>query len=268
MEDLLQGMSAVVTGAGRGIGRGIALAMARDGADIAIADVNLANAQAVAKEVEGLGRKAVALLADVGTRSGAEETIETAMRAFGKVDALVNNAGVVGVAGWQERPVPSDEDWMEVFRVNLMSRVFCTEAVQEHMKSRRFGKIINIASIGGLQGSPVIYHYCASKAADINYTQSLALILGPHNINVNAILPGILFTDMIKGIQAQRRVRDTAHAESADEEMFNQSAGRSIPLGRGQTPEDIGNLAAFLCSERARNIHGQAIDVDGGMRTH
>ncbi len=267
MDEMLAGRSAIVTGAGRGIGRGIALCLAREGADVAIGDINLANAESVAQEVREKGRKAIALECDVGTRKGAETLVQAALEAFGKVDILVNNAGVVGAPGWQDRAEPSDEDWAEVLRVNLMSRVYCSEAVIPHMKQRGYGKIVNIASIGGLQGSSVIPHYCASKAADINYTQSLALQLGPFGINANAILPGILFTDMIRGIHDQGKVRDTSRAELSNEEIFRKAEER-IPLGRGQTPEDIGNMAAFLASDLAKNITAQAIDVDGGMRMH
>ncbi len=267
MEDFLKGRSAIVTGAGRGIGRGIALALARDGAEVAIGDINGASAEAVAREVRELGRRALALECDVGTRTGARRLIEAAIKAFGKVDILVNNAGVVGAPGWQERPIPSDEDWAEVLRVNLMSRVYCSGAIAPHMKERRYGKIVNIASIGGLQGGPTIPHYCASKAADINYTQSLALMLAPWSINVNAILPGVLYTDMLKGIYEQRKAGDAARAGVGTDQIYRETEQR-IPMGRGQTPEDIGNLASFLASDLARNITAQAIDVDGGFRTH
>jgi meso-butanediol dehydrogenase/(S,S)-butanediol dehydrogenase/diacetyl reductase len=267
MDELLKGKSAIVTGGGRGIGLGIALCLARDGAEVAIGDIIGQSAEAAAREVRELGRRAIAVEGDVGTRAGAKALVDAALRAFDKVDILVNNAGVVGAPGWQGRPWPSDQDWAEVLRVNLMSRVYCSEAVMEHMKERRYGKIINIASIGGLQGSTAIPHYCASKAADINYTQSLALMLAPFSINVNAILPGILFTDMVKGIFEQGRRRDAARAAVPTEQIFRESETR-VPLGRGQTPEDIGDMAAFLASDLARNITAQAIDVDGGMRMH
>ena len=185
----LQGLSATVTGAGRGIGRGIALKLAEAGADVVIGDLDPSNAESVAAEARALGRRSLAVEADVGTRAGANRLIAAAKDEMGKIDILVNNAGVVGAPGWQSRSQPSDEDWEAVLRVNLMSRVFCSEAAAEHMIERGFGKIVNIASIGGIQGSPMLTHYCVSKAADINYTQGLALKLGRHGINVNAILP-------------------------------------------------------------------------------
>ena len=261
----LQGLSATVTGAGRGIGRGIALKLAEAGADVVIGDLDPSNAESVAAEARALGRRSLAVEADVGTRAGANRLIAAAKDEMGKIDILVNNAGVVGAPGWQSRSQPSDEDWEAVLRVNLMSRVFCSEAAAEHMIERGFGKIVNIASIGGIQGSPMLTHYCVSKAADINYTQGLALKLGRHGINVNAILPGLLMTDMMSGIYDIGRVRGETPEELGDAEIYSRAVSR-VPMGRGQTPEDIGDLVVFLCSERARNIHAQSINVDGGYR--
>ena len=261
----LQGLSATVTGAGRGIGRGIALKLAEAGADVVVGDLNLANAESVAAEARAIDRRALAVEADVGTRAGAKHLIAAAKSQMGKIDILVNNAGVVGAPGWETRAQPSDEDWEAVLRVNLMSRVYCSEAVADHMIERSFGKIVNIASIGGIQGSPALTHYCVSKAADINYTQGLALKLGRHGINVNAILPGLLMTDMMSGIYDIGRVRGESGSDVADDELYSRAVSH-VPLGRGQTPEDIGDLVVFLCSERARNIHAQSINVDGGYR--
>ena len=264
---MLDGRTAIVTGGGRGIGRGITLALAREGSGVAVGDINTANAEAVSSEVEALGRRAIAVTCDVGTRAGAAHLIEAAKQAFGNIDILVNNAGVVGAAGWQQRPQPSDDDWAEVLRVNLMSRVFCSEAISPHMIERRYGKIINIASIGGVQGGANLAHYCASKAADINYTQSLAIQLGRHNINANAILPGMLLTDMLQGIYEQGKVGSPDRLGESNEELYARAVSR-VPLRRGQGPEDIGNLAAFLASDLSSNISGMAINVDGGFRMH
>jgi len=263
----LAGLSATVTGAGRGIGRGIALKLAAAGADVVVGDVHAANAKSVATEIRETGRRALAIEADVGTRAGANLLIASAEKELGKIDILVNNAGVVGAPGWESRTQPSDEDWAAVLQVNLMSRVFCSEAVADHMIKRGFGKIVNIASIGGIQGSPTLTHYCVSKAADINYTQGLALKLGPHGINVNAILPGLLMTEMMSGIYEIGRVRGDTPEGTEDAELYSKAVSR-VPLARGQTPEDIGDLVVFLCSDRARNIHAQSINVDGGYRVH
>ncbi len=267
MDILLPNRTAVVTGAGRGIGQGIALVLAREGADVAIGDINIANAEATAKQIRALGRKAIAIKSDVGTRDGADMLIAQSLKTFGKIDILVNNAGVVGAQGWQERPVPNDDDWQAVLRVNLMSRIYCSEAVMPHMKKRKSGRIINIASIGGIIGGALIPHYTASKAADINYTQSLAAIMAPYNVTVNAILPGLTFTEMLKGIYQQRTLQNRERSEMTPEEILKASEMRT-PMGRAQTPEDLGNAVAFLCSDYAKNITALSLDVDGGMRTH
>ncbi|MBM4404954.1 MAG: SDR family oxidoreductase [Chloroflexi bacterium] len=267
MDKLLPNRTAVVTGAGRGIGQGIALVLAREGADVAIGDIDLGNAEATAKQVRDMGRKAIAVQSDVGTRDGADMLIAEALKAFREIDILVNNAGVVGAKGWQQRPVPNDDDWNEVIRVNLMSRVYVSDAVMPHMKERRSGRIINIASIGGLQGGAIIPHYAATKAADISYTQSLAAIMAPYNVTVNAILPGLTFTTMLRGIYEQRTLLNRDQAEMTPEEILKLSESRT-PLGRQQTPDDIGNAIAFLCSDYAKNVTALGLDVDAGMRMH
>ena len=264
MAELLAGKTAIVTGGGRGIGRGIALCLARDGADVAVCDRDAEPAHETAREIEALGRRSVAIQADVSSRDGAERMVAEALAAFGHIDVLVNNAGVMGAAGWNERAEPTDDDWAAALRVNLMSRVYCSEAVVAHMKERGGGKIVTVASNGGFMGSRGAAHYSASKAADISYTKSLAVELGRYNINVNAICPGITEgTDMARGIQNQFRIRVPGAATMDDEEMFQRAASR-LPLRRGNTPEDLGWMASFLASDRARNVHGQAIAVDGG----
>src|SRR5207237_5559413 len=163
-------------------------------------DLVAGNAHSVAAEVEARGRRALVFALDVSQTEPVGTMVAEVLARWGRIDILVNNAGVIGAAGWPEYPTPRDEDWEAVYRVNLRSRVVCAEAVLEHMKARRSGKIINIASIGGLHGATAIPHYCASKAADIHYTRSLALQLAPFGINVNAICPGLLFTDMYLGL--------------------------------------------------------------------
>ena len=264
MADLLAGKTAIVTGGGRGIGRAIALCLAGDGADVAVCDRDAPPAQEAARAIEALGRRAAAIEADVATRDGAERMVAEALAAFGSIDILVNNAGVMGAPGWNERTEPNDDDWAAAVRVNLMSRVYCSEAVTAHMKERGGGKIVNIASIGGFIGSRGAAHYGASKAADISYTKSLAVELGRYNINVNAVCPGITEgTDMARGIQNQFRIRVPGAAAMDDEEMFQRAAFRQ-PLRRGNIPEDVGWMVSFLASDRARNVHGQAIAVDCG----
>ena len=267
----LTGRVALVTGGGRGIGRGISLALAEQGADIAVADLIESNAADVAEEVRQHGRRAAAMAMDVTDRSSVEAAVASTLNELGKIDILVNNAGIVGAGGMWERDSSSDEDWDDTFQVNVRGIVRVTEAVQDHMVQRGSGRIINIASIAGRQGSPDIPHYSTSKAAVISWTQSNAQQLARHRINVNAICPGLLWTPMWEAI-AQRRSRlgsTQTHTEvqgMPGRELFETVVDQTMPMKREQTPEDIGKLAAFLASDDAKNITGQAINVDGGMR--
>ncbi len=264
----LTGKVAIVTGGGSGIGRGICLVLAEQGADVVVADLNAQAAESVASEVAARGRKGVASVVDVTDRASVERMVAEALAMSGKIDILVNNAGIVGAAGWWERPIPSNEDWEQVLAVNLRGVVIVSEAVAPHMKERRYGKIINIASIAARQGGPDIPHYNASKAAVVSWTQSHALQLAPYNVNVNAICPGLLWTPLFERL-AQRRATfntDPAFAGLSGRAFFEKLVETTIPMKKEQTPEDIGKLAAFLASDDAHNITGQAINVDGGRR--
>ena len=260
----VSGKRAVVTGGGRGIGRGISLALARNGADVVVADIVVENAESVADEVRGLGRRALALAVDVTSQDSADDMASKAIAEFGAIDILVNNAGVIGSGGWEERDMPNEDDWTLIYEVNLRGVARVTDAVAPHMIERRQGKIVNIASIAGRRGSNRNPPYNASKAGVISLTQSQAQMLAPHNINVNAICPGLLWTPMWQRI-ASRQTMTPNPEEKTPRELFVEYVERDTPLGREQTPDDIGNLAAFLASEAAMNITGQSINVDGGL---
>ena len=265
----LSGRVAMVTGGGRGIGRGVSLALAEQGADIAVADLIADNATQVAAEVEQIGCRAAAVQTDVTDRSSVQAAVAASLERLGRIDILVNNAGIIGARGLWERDSPSDDDWNETFQVNVRGIVIVTEAVQGHMIEHGSGRIINIASIAGRQGSPEIPHYSTSKAAVISWTQSSAHQLALHGITVNAICPGLLWTPMWQAI-AQRRSRlgsSQADVEGLEgRELFERTVEAMTPMRREQTPQDIGKLAAFLASDDAKNITGQAINVDGGIR--
>ena len=183
----LKGKVAIVTGGATGIGRAIAFALARDGADIVVADLNKNMAQETAGELEELGVTANAVICDVTKPWMIEKMGESTLERLGHIDILINNAGVAGAAGWYEHAKSREEDWGAAYDVNVKGIFNCITALTPSMKEQRSGKIINLASIAGREGRPAIPHYSASKAAVINYTQNLAASLGSQNNNVNAI---------------------------------------------------------------------------------
>lgn len=257
----LQQHSAIVTGGGRGIGRGIVLALARAGADVTIADIDLENAGRTAEEVTKLGRRTLVVHTDVTDAASARACVEQTLEHMGRLDILVNNAGVVQdtVGG-----ATDERDFDRCFQVNLKGIWIMSSAAIPHFRERRAGKIVNIASIAGRTGGAGLAAYSASKAGAISLTQSLAASLGASNINVNAICPGLLWTDMWRKLEGMFR-GDTSAAVVDERSAFDAFIAANCPLKREQTPEDIGNAAAFLVSDLARNITGQALNVDGGI---
>ena len=260
----LAGKVAIVTGGGRGIGRGIVQCLADEGADIVIPDIDMAHAEATAAELTAQGRTALALKMDVRSQAEADAMVSQTLARFGHIDILVNNAGVAT----KRRGLPftnlEEADWDWCYEVNVKGVFIVSKAVAPTMKEQREGKIVNIASIAGRQGVESIPHYAVSKAGVISFTQALAKELGRYNINVNAICPGLLWTPMWEQLEAVFRDSDDA-AIVRERQVFERAIERGTPLGREQTPEDIGKLAAFLCSADAKNITGQAINVDGGQ---
>lgn len=255
---------AIVTGGGRGIGRGISLVLARHGANIVVADLIEDNAQAVVDEVRALGRKSLALSLDVTSQASADAMVAEVMAQFGQIDILVNNAGIIGAPGWESRDTPNEDDWDMIYAVNVKGIAKVTNAVSPHMVARRYGKIINIASIAGRPGGPRNPPYNVSKTGVISLTQAQALDLAPHDVNVNAICPGLLWTPMWERITARPAMTPNPEGKS-QRVLFEEHVQRSIPMRKEQTPEDIGHLAAFLASDYAYNITGQAINVSGGL---
>jgi len=258
---------AMVTGGGSGIGRGIALCMAREGADVVIPDVNLAGAKAVAAEVQGLGLRALALKVDVTNERSVDAMVAKALKAFGRIDILVNNAGIQAPPGMPfTRNTP--KDWDLVYDVNVKGTFIMTKAVAASMIKRKSGKVVNIASIAGQLPSPTSPPYSISKAGAIAITKITARDLAAHNINVNAICPGFLWTPFWHVLSKEVRRVDANYAKMTDRQVFDARLNAVTPLKREQTPEDIGWAAVFLCSEEARNITGQSLNVDGGVYMH
>ena len=257
---------ALVTGGARGIGRGICLVMGERGADVAVADVNLDGATKVEGELRGLGGKSKAFQVDVTKSEEVQRLVEGVIGHFGRIDVLVNAAGVIGAPGFEDTTYSREEDWDRTFDVNVKGTVLASDAVAVHMKQRRSGKIVNIASHAGRSGSPGGGAYGASKAAVIHLTQSFALELAPHNVNVNAVCPGTIWTPMWERIAERTKRNDPSKQGFTGREIFDQAIQERCPLGREQTPEDIGKAVAFLASDDAMNITGQSLNVNGGTR--
>ena len=249
---------ALVTGAGQGIGKACALTIATQGADVAVVDINGQTAEQTASEVIALGRKGLALQADVGDVSAIDRMVRQTLDAFGRIDMLVNNAGVTRRAYIMDL---TEEDWDRIHRVNAKGVFFCLQRVAREMIPRREGRIVNIASIAGkgYEGTSNAA-YAASKGAVISLTKTAAQQLARHNINVNAVCPGVTNTALS---QASLEIR--AQQEGVSVEEIQRQRAETIPLRRANEPEDIAAMVAFLGSAGARNITGQSLNVDGGI---
>ncbi|MDQ0198563.1 3-oxoacyl-[acyl-carrier-protein] reductase [Neobacillus ginsengisoli] len=243
----LAGKTALVTGASRGIGREIALELARQGANVA---VNFAGSEAKANEVvdeiKALGRDAFTVKCDVSNSEEVNEMVKTTIDRFGKLDILVNNAGITKDNLLMRM---KEEEWDDVININLKGVFLCTKAVTRQMMKQRLGRIINIASIVGVSGNPGQANYVAAKAGVIGLTKTTAKELALRNITVNAIAPGFITTDMTDKL-----------TEEIKAEMLKQ-----IPLARLGEPKDIAKVTAFLASDDSAYMTGQTLHIDGGM---
>ena len=237
---------AIVTGAGQGIGRAIALGLAREGARVAIAEVNEESANPVKNEIEAAGGRALAIRTDVSNEDSVQAMVERSLQEFGRVDILVNNAGIFPTSPVEEM---SEEDWDRVIGTNLVGAFLCARAVVPKFLEQGTGRIISITSGRAFQGAKNGAHYAASKAGIIGFSKSLALELAPHRITVNVICPGITDTAQPRGHQTE-------------EQIYAQA--QRIPLGRIGQPEDLVGPAVFLASDAAAFITGQTILVNGG----
>jgi len=241
-----KGKVAIVTGASRGIGRSIALALAAEGARIVAVDMAPEGVEALAAEIKGAGGEALAVQGNVTLTADAERMVEAAVEAFGRVDILVNNAGITR-DGLLLRM--KDEDWDAVLNVNLKGAFLCSRAASKVMAKQRYGRIINIASIVGQMGNAGQANYCASKAGLMGLTKSNARELAKRNVTVNAVAPGFIATDMTEALP----------------EKVRQELAAQIPLERLGSADDIANAVVFLAAERSGYITGQVIGVNGGM---
>ena len=237
---------AIVTGAGRGIGRAIALKLAGAGATVVVSDILDKEAEAVAKEIKANGGQSLVCLADVSSSADVARLVEETLAAYNRIDILVNNAGI---ARDQLLLRMSEEDWDKVIAVDLKSVFLCTKAVLRNMVRQRWGRVISISSIAGLIGNPGQANYSSAKAGIIGFTRTVAREVGSHGVTVNAVAPGFIETDMTRQMKEERR----------------QEIKKYIPLDRFGTPEDVAEAVVFLASEEAGYITGQVLSVNGGM---
>jgi NAD(P)-dependent dehydrogenase (short-subunit alcohol dehydrogenase family) len=298
----LVGKVALVAGGGQGIGEGIVRCLAEEGADVAVCDINVENAKKVADSVQEMGRKAVAIYADLTDDAEAQRTVRETVDSLGRIDILVNNVGGLSEetmrlmmeysASLGDATLPSymrfnSEVWDRYYQLNLKTHVMLSHAVTPYLISQKGGSIVNVSSVAGRMPDPDQMPYGAFKAGDISITWSMARALAPYNVRVNCICPGFVWTPLwergaiaILGalryalsqgqeLPPQFRPPHGGNIEdlSANEFWLNYVVKPSTPLGRDQTAEDMGRAAVFLVSEDAKNITGQVLHVDGGMVT-
>jgi 3-oxoacyl-[acyl-carrier protein] reductase len=237
----------IVTGGAQGLGRAIALDLARKGSHLVVGDVNLETAQRVTEEVHALGRRSLALRVDVSNARDVSEMADRVVKEFGRIDILVNNAGICQVVTIEKM---SEEDWDRVMAVNLKGVFLCSKAVMGVMKKQRSGRIVNMGSLAGKVGGIATgANYSVSKAGVMCFTKALARELAPYGVTVNAVAPGVIETDMTRGI--------------TQGDFTNYL--KTIPLGTIGSAEDVSHAVAFLVSDEARYITGEILDVNGGM---
>jgi len=241
----LKDKKAIVTGSGQGIGRSIALKIAQEGADVAVAELNPDTGAQTAREVQDLGRKVLCLGVDVADQRQVKGMVDQVLGAWGRVDILVNNAGFDRGATLLK---VKEEDWNAVLGVHLKGPLHCIQAVAFHMIENRYGKIVNISSVWGKSGAIAEISYTSAKAGIIGLTKSVARELGRYQINVNVVLPGLILTPTI--------------AKMA--EKYRNMIVENTPLGRMGQPEEVANVVAFLASDEASFITGAAVEVSGG----
>jgi NAD(P)-dependent dehydrogenase (short-subunit alcohol dehydrogenase family) len=294
----LKGKVALIAGGGQGIGEGISLCLAEEGADITVADINIENAKKVAGKAEAMGRKALAISADLTEEEEAQKAVRETVDFFGRIDILINNVGGVSRETQMQIVEQYKTDsgkgtlppfmnfkskiWDQYYRLNLKAHVLLAQAVTPYFIKQSSGKIVNIASDSGRLPEPRHMPYGCMKAGDISLTWSLASALAPYNVTVNCICPGLVYTPLWdRGMDIQQTLLREAKAQGLElppgvsaEDVENLTPKEywlkyyvrpSTPLGREQTVEDMGRAAVFLVSDDAKNITGQTLHVDGGL---
>jgi len=259
----LENKVAIVTGGGQGLGRGIVLCLAEEGADVAIIEINEDSARNAAAEVEQMGRRACAIVADATDNDSIVKSVREVIDHFGRIDILVNNVGGSDEDDAEETVVGSG-GWDGFYRLTLRSHVLMSRAVIPYLKEQKSGKIINISSEAGRVGSSLLMAYSAFKSGVISLTKSLALELASHNINVNCVCPGVIWTPLWERLARSLIALNPELKDMSPREFFETRVVAGRPLGREETAEDIGKTVAFFASEDARAITGQSLNVNGG----
>jgi len=267
----LEGKVVIVAGAGPGIGEGTVKVLASEGADIAVVDINEAEAKRIAEDVKKAGRKAVAIKADLTDEEECKKVVKTTLDSLGKIDGLANIAGGLGSIHLSKDSHAfidlTAAEWDQIFKLNLMTCVFMCKAIAPYFMERKNGKIVNTASVCATLYGEQQMAYCCSKAAVQHFSKSLAMTLAPYNINVNILNPGVVYTPgfHVKSMAQQRRLHPERFVGKTDKEYMESIVLPLTPLKRFQTTEDMGHMVAFLLSDEAENITGQTNYVDGGM---
>lgn len=243
------GKAAIVTGAGQGIGRAIALSLAKEGAAVALADIVAERAKSAVAEIEHHGGRAMAVKVDVTKRQEVNQMVQEVLKAFGKVDILVNNVGLSTLQSFMEN---TEDYWDEIIAINLKGVILCSRAALDDMIKRKYGKIVNITSTAGIRGAPGQVVYSATKAGVIGFTRALAREVVSFNINVNCVAPGPTDTPLWKrAVQERPDLTDTIKA--------------TVPMGRAGLPEEVAASVLFLASDEAGWMVGQTLSASGGF---
>jgi len=261
----------IVAGAGPGIGEGTVKVLATEGADIAVVDINEAEAKRIAEDVKKAGRKAIAIKADLTDEGECQKVVKTTLDSLGKINGLANIAGGLGSIHLSKDSHAfldlTAAEWDQIFKLNLMTCVFMCKAVSPYFMERKEGKIVNTASVCATLYAEQQMAYCCSKAAVQHFSKSLAKTLAPYNINVNILNPGVVYTPNfhVKSMAQQRRLHPELFEGKTDKEYMESMVVPRTPMRRFQTVEDMGHMVAFLLSDEVKNITGQTNYVDGGM---
>jgi 3-oxoacyl-[acyl-carrier protein] reductase len=254
---LLENRVALVTGGAAGIGRGIVIKFAEEGCDVVVNDLRIEDAHKVAAEVKALGRKSLGIVADVSNSTEVNDMVVQTIKEFSKIDILVNNAGGISLAKGGAIEDVTEEDWDRIVGINLKGQFLCCRAVVPYMKKNKYGRIVNVSSMGAVCPPAPIAHYHSAKGGVLSLTSNLAIELARFNINVNAILPGPIrsefYNEMLKGVSDK------------EAEAFFIKLGKKTPMQRIGTPAEIAGVALFLASELSSYVTGEAINVGGGL---